>query len=488
MYETEFTVRQLGEGQFKQELSEFAFNLLKERIASFKKKDSNTLHDNIWRSLEINIGNYCNLQCKYCYINRYNDKLYPMHSLKGDTALRNLNILLNWLYDQQCVPRNIEIFGGDVFSSQYGFGVLNTLLEFFKGKELKPAEISIPANGTFILDDRKTQKVEKMIGDFAENNIILQISLSIDGKYMEEINRPFKPIFHKQRDDVFFEKAFKFAQKHGFGFHPMVYSNNIEHWPENFVWFVQNYYKHGIPLTHLYLLAVRNYEWTQSQIIDLGRFVRFLAQFTYRVMQNGDKEKFVQLILRPHTQFNILNGPFSTCQRGVGCSLQTSLMVNIADLSLQPCHRTNYEHTRIGKFIVENDSIVGFEADNPEFYVALSSFNTRSQPLCEMCIFKFLCSGICPGSQLETTGHVFIPFPSQCQMKQVEIQSIVYTLYEIGVLYDLMQQLTNEKVQSLLSVLQLTLENKKFIEQLCAKDQYFDKLTQSVQTSKGVVL
>jgi len=42
----------------------------------------------------------------------------------------------------------------------------------------------------------------------------------------------------------------------------MIYSNMIEYWSDNFLWFMRNYVKYGIPLNNLYLLEIRNVEWS----------------------------------------------------------------------------------------------------------------------------------------------------------------------------------------------------------------------------------
>jgi hypothetical protein len=57
---------------------------------------------------------------------------------------------------------------------------------------------------------------------------------------MEE-NRPYKsnldlPI-EVIRDDAYYDKCFDFVKNNGGGFHPMIYSKNIEKWKDNFLWF-----------------------------------------------------------------------------------------------------------------------------------------------------------------------------------------------------------------------------------------------------------
>jgi len=49
------------------------------------------------------------------------------------------------------------------------------------------------------------------------------------------------------------------------GFHPMIYSNKIEYWIDNFLWFQKMFYKYGINPFNVYLLEVRNVEWLPQQ-------------------------------------------------------------------------------------------------------------------------------------------------------------------------------------------------------------------------------
>jgi len=59
----------------------------------------------------------------------------------------------------------------------------------------------------------------------------------------------------------------------------MIYSNHIDKWIDNFIWFQDKFKEYDIYPFVLYLLEVRNAEWNKSQIIDMGIFMRFLVKY-----------------------------------------------------------------------------------------------------------------------------------------------------------------------------------------------------------------
>jgi len=203
------------------------------------------------------------------------------------------------------------------------------MIDTLKSLKHQPQTIVIPTNSVFLFSDTATAEVERLIEKAKPISLIL--SLSVDGKYFDDLNRPHRAGL--KRTDEYYERAFQFAKKHNFGFHPMVYSNGIEHWVDNFLWFMQMYDKYEIPYGNLYLLEVRNAEWTPKQIIELCKFVRFIIKFGYMVVANEDAKRFVDIIARGRL-FNMLGYVLSTTVRGISCSLQVAWMINLADLSV----------------------------------------------------------------------------------------------------------------------------------------------------------
>lgn len=265
-------------------------------FASWKNGDS----DN-YSSLEIIINDHCDQKCLYCYHTKFGNDYFTEESRKPENILKNVRLLIRWLKENNYKP-SIDIFTSEIFSQKIGFDVLSVLIEELPDG-YKP--VIIPTNMNFLFDEERTKMVEKLIESFAEKNISMVLSASIDGMFMEE-NRPI--ITGYTRNDLFYDKLFRFAKKYNIGFHPMIYSNRIEHWKNNFLWFQENFKKYDLPFWNIYLLEVRNVEWTSKQCTEMGKFMRFLIQWTFNFF-NGNKKEFLNFIFR-NGGFNILQNPW----------------------------------------------------------------------------------------------------------------------------------------------------------------------------------
>lgn len=398
-----------------------------------------------FEKVEIEIGTGCDLKCKYCYYNRYGEKLYPLKIQDPKLVYPNLEIFLDWMVKNNYRPE-IDFFSGEPFAQELGFKGLELILEKFKPCKNKPPRIIVPSNFTFLLSEEKTKRVEKLLKYSRKIGIPIILSASIDGKYSEG-NRPF--VSGKEtRNDKYYDKCFAFNKKWDFGFHPMVYSELIENWKKNFLWFQKNFKKFGIHFFNIYLLEVRNAEWNKKQIKEMINFIDFLVEWSYRVPCERNGDKFADLIFKKRG-YNILSNAFSNTGRGIGCSIQATLMVRLGDLTIIPCHRTSYSPYILGKFLVKNGRIIGIESNNPELLIGEISLESNNIPVCETCPIKYVCSKGCLGSQFETTGDLFSPIPSVCLLEHAKIYALIKSLKRLGLYEKIYEQIDERKKSSL---------------------------------------
>jgi len=398
------------------------------------------------------ILNYkCNLACKYCYVTHYGDELYPPELYKDEAqVLNNLEMVLDWFIENNYAPE-IEVFSGEALIQDIGYKALNMILDKFEGK-IK-TRIIIPTNYTFILSKTLTKQVETLLNRGKKIGIPIFLSASFDGKYCEA-NRPFQPGVKDLRDDDYYDKCFAFIKKWGFGFHPMIYSEKIRNWKDNFLWFQEMLKKHNIPWYRIYLLSVRNAEWSIQQTRDFHDFIEFLIKWVYDNPCNKDPKKYLDFLFKKRG-FNILNGPLSTVGRGIGCSLQSQLFLRLGDLAIVPCHRTSYEHLILGHLKVEDNKIAGISAKNPELAVTKHSFSAKMFPYCETCLIRELCSFGCLGAQIETTGDLFTPIPTVCRQQHAKIRSMIKTYQELNMLDLILSNLSTEKVYAIKKLVEI---------------------------------
>jgi len=392
-----------------------------------------------WKNLELFIGGKCNLACKYCYLHKYGDQLFPKY-LDDSTTIKNLELVCDWLLENAYYP-DIEIFSGEPLINEKGFIAIDLVLDKFANK-YPGMKLTIPTNMTFLLNDMLTSKVEELYVKAAQGNVKLLLSASVDGKYCG-VNRPMKNGLEYNTDE-FYDKVFAFIKKHGLGLHPMVYSENIELWPANFLWFQEMLNKFQIDWTNLYLLEVRNYNWSIQEVILFEKFIDFLIRWTFKQC-NSNVDEYIKFMFGHSHGFNILGSPLSSVDRGIGCSIQSTLVLRVGDLAIFPCHRLSYPIFKLGHFITQENRISGLEIDNVEMLIVKHTFEGRTMPICESCLIKDLCSLGCLGSQFEVTGDLFSPIPTVCRLEHGKIIAMIRTYKDLDIYDDVMSRISKAK-------------------------------------------
>jgi len=398
-----------------------------------------------YSSIEIYTTSDCNLACKYCYLNRHQDKLYPPEIRRDNaTILKNIRMIFEWLKKNNYTP-GIEYYSGSSLESEVGLQTLEVLYEAYKDAplEIRPPYVTVPTNYTWLMDEEYEKRVIEVLDKVKSLEIDLRFSASVDGPLMDTHNRPFRKesrlpeghlvFLEDKRDEVFYQKVFEFNAKYDFGFHPMVYSNKIHLWKENFLWFQEMYKKFGFDFSSIYMLEVRNEEWSDIQIEQFVEFMEFLMDWTWEKL-NQDKEAFLRFLTNKKG-YNILVNTLFRTNRGTSCGLQQSLYVRAGDLKIIPCHRLSYDGYNFGQFIVEGGEIVDIKAENVDFAYTISSFDFRTQPVCQDCLLKESCMGGCTGAQLEYNGEPFIPILPVCKLMHAKTVAILKKLIEFD-LYD----------------------------------------------------
>lgn len=422
------------------------------------------------KGIEIFLTTDCNLSCSYCYLNRYEDELYPSETKDMGNILHNVNILIDWLIDNKYTP-SIDFFSGSPLSSELGFKTLELLYDKYKNVplELRPPNIVVPTNYSWMLREEMIDRVQNILDKIESIDIPIFLSASVEGKYME-VNRPFRTferiaktkseLFRPEtdeRDDEFYHKVFQYNRDTGAGFHPMVYSNNIEHWKKNFVWYQEMFEEYDITHDNLYLLEVRNEEWSEKQLQYFTDFIDFLIKWSWE-KEGKNPERYIDFLFR-RRGYNILTNTASQTGRGTGCSLQTTLYVRAGDLAIVGCHRQSYDGYEWGKFIVEDDKIIDIEGKNVEFALAMSQMDATSLPYCEGCRLKNICMGPCHGSSLEYLGDPFTPIPTVCELVYRKTAQMIKSFKEIG-FYDHFLEIVDQEIRGAFTYVEKEIGNE----------------------------
>lgn len=392
-------------------------NFLKDYFyEDFKKEDG-------IKNLELIVSPKCNLKCSYCYLHKNKKRIFPNDIYNEEQIKKNLKKILNWI-DKNNYKMDLDIFSGELFAQKIGYEILEIIYNWCKNTNNRPKQITIPTNFTFILSEEYTKKVEDFIEKFSNLGVGLHLSASFDGKFCEN-NRSYKHdldinFFNKERDEDYYDRIFIFNKKHNIGLHPMIWSEHIEDWKDNFLWFQEKFKKHELRWDHLYLLQVRDKEWTDEQIKYFSEFIYFLLEFSYK----KEKENLIEWIFSS-SGFNILSQPFRHSGKGLSCAIQTSLPIRLTDMKVFPCHRLSYSGFEIGQYIDDINEGLIFKTKNTSLGLTIYGIDKKSQPVCHKCKINNLCTGGCLGSQYETNGSMFIPIQSVCKLNYILVCTII---------------------------------------------------------------
>ena len=406
--------------------------------------------------VELILSPKCNLACKYCYVNKYYHITYPDAIYDPNVAVDNAMKYLKALTKMGLAP-DVDIFSGELFAQEAGFRLLERMLQHYESlpESLRPDVVSIPTNYTFICDPKLTERVQSLVDGFKELNISINLSASVEGKYMEE-NRPCaKPIdidLKVVRDDAYYDRMFEFCKRNYFGFHPMLSAENIDKWIDNFNWWQQKLKEHDMEWDSVYILEVRNADyWTEEQLAEYQKFLHYIYFYALDKCKECGWD-FLKWLLRLEDKnndddhsvgwdngFNILMQPLCSNTNGIGCNIQQHTAVRCADLTIVPCHRLMYEQFHIAKILIDDDYNISYDCSNLEMGMVLPMVRQKIQPKCNTCPLNHICINGCLGAQYEATGDLFTPIPTICRLMLVKAKTMLDCLKESGHYHEMMK-------------------------------------------------
>lgn len=384
-------------------------------------------------SLEMMVSPVCNTSCSYCYMKNYSDFLYPC-SCNKEILLQNCHKIMKWLYKENYYPGSIEIFSGEFFNLPFWKEYLDIIFNFLgKMPEGKCIPVIIPTNGTFFFSEEKTQELQNYFDFLYEKGFIIFLSISVDGKYLDNETRPLKN--GKLYNDEFYNRMFTFGARNELSYHPMIGAKGIEKWIENFDWYIDNiqkYYK--IPkkeaLKRLYLLEVRNPDWKSQELKEFENFLNHIMDVLFE--DCSSKEEKFNLLL--NNNLNILAPLISSIGRGLGCSFQQCLDIRMGDLAIVQCHRTAYEELLGGYLNISEKGKLNIKPKNVNSYILSNSFDFKYMPKCEDCPISSFCNGPCIGCNYEVNKDLYTVVPTVCDLEYSKILTMICRIQKEGLL------------------------------------------------------
>lgn len=406
--------------------------------------------------LELYLTSDCNQKCEYCYLVKYGDNLYPKEFRDFSKILNNLELFLNYLLEQNYEVPLMTIFSGEIWHTKNGIKVLDILLNYIKKAEVPPTFIMIPSNFTFILNDSYVEIIKYYVQEYKKAGTKLHFSCSIDGKFIEQENRSFVNTKNNilKNSDEYYDKLFNFLKEESFGMHPMVNAYSIEKWKDQYIWWIDNIIKYDFTLEDIMFLEVRNDEWTTDKIFSYLDFLNTVCNYTLSKYYNNNFKEFIISALGINNNYrseNYTNFRLSKNSSMMQCTVDRMLCIRVGDLSWVPCHRTSYEPFIYGTFQIENNKITKLKANNIPLLISVYSLGYKGHPKCDACPIGDICMRGCYGAQFESTGELFYPCHTVCDLWIAKALFLYYKYEEMIKQYNFNNQTINSKMQWLYS-------------------------------------
>lgn len=447
--------------QYDKEQDELLYTILDNRFFKNWKRDK-IFNFNDERSLlpasniELFITPTCNQKCEYCYLVKY-DELYPFEINNKDKIFENLKSLLNWIKENDFYIPDIDLFSGEIWHTKFGWDFLDILYDFAKKNPGHIGKLVIPTNGSFLSKEETFFKMQNYKDNFNNVGINFIVSLSIDGKVIEDKMRPRNDTSVK--DDDFYERAFLFAKHNGFSFHPMVAAKSVKYWIANYKWWQEECKKYGLNVRDIMMLEVRNDDWDEKSISDYNSFMNFLLEdlykdcgenpeWTAKALFNFPASRFEKVVSLENSSYVPFGLPIGA--NYPGCTISTHLDIRLGDLAIIPCHRTSHKKNIYGFFeLNEKHQIVGIKANNP--YLAariLLGNNIVCSPKCDICLYNQACLKGCFGAQMEHNKDPFMPIPCVCDFFKAKLDNILNWYESHGIIDYLKEVASSENAQT----------------------------------------
>ena len=427
---------------FKTEDKILANNILKTKFYNFFKKGQKTL--------EIFLIGACKANCEYCYLKKHVKELYPLALHNQEKILSNFSLIIDWYIENEFTCP-IDIFSAEWITTPLANKIFDILYEKFSNVEKTklPKDIRIADNMQFLKDEKATADLETNIDRLKSIGIDFLISASVDGKFCD--------FGRTEVEDDFYNKLNLFLEKHKYYVHPMISSNNVKFWIQNFKWWKENFSPRI--WDRIMSLEVRDNTWTDESIQQLIQYCDFLADEKFKYF-NYDKKTMLKFVLSlptpvygdtedtPPVSYNVIGLPsVDTCYNNdtTCCSIGNVLVIRAADLVVNPCHRTYYEELKLGEYEIINGKIGDFIPTNPALLALYTNIKRSCFPHCENCKFQGICVGHCHGASYEEYRNLLVPQYEVCKMYRAKLTFLIYKYNILGI-WDELDNLTDQEI------------------------------------------
>lgn len=421
--------------------------------------------EDIESAIEIYVYGLCKSNCKYCYLKKHQEEIYPTELNDISTIIHNFELVIDWYIKNKFICM-IDFFSAEWLTTPLFEPMMQIMYDKFKNTKFRPFRIIAADNMQFLWDEEKTKQIRNWFDKFKEElNIEFTLSASVDGYYCDQ-DRVLG-------NDVFYKRLWDFMEDYDLRAHPMVSSYNIHNWIDNYIWWQNNApYKIARPLT---MLEVRDSTWDKKSIQELITFTDFLVDYQFEHFFNKNKLDFLKYVLGfnlrkeypysdpGYNSIGILSTDYVTGQDHMACSFNHQCGIRLGDLTIAPCHRLWYKEFLIAQLQTnkENNQIIDIAPLNITLGIVKARIKTSCLPHCESCPFVGICIGFCMGQAYEHHKNFLIPTKEVCDLYKAKLTFLIYKYQQMG-LWELLPQIQNynlEQIKYLQTLIPKILQN-----------------------------
>lgn len=228
----------------------------------------------------------------------------------------------------------------------------------------------------------------------------------------------------------------------------MISYEGIDNAIDNYEWFKRKFKQFKLTQKTLSIvpsyLEVRNDGWTEESIEKYKNFLLYYLNDIFHNTYNSNLQQFFEefyndysLNFKSYTPNPTFGNLHFNHRHNMGCTIGTfQLMINVQNLSFVPCHRLTYPELTGGKYIVQDNKIIGIEANEQiNTYLNLKYYNARTSMQCCVCKYNPVCIKGCLGSQYEKFGDATIPNLNVCKLLQTKYDTEIDFFHSIGLFH-----------------------------------------------------
>ena len=403
----------------------------------------------------------CNQKCKYCYITQHGNELYPKEKrVSKEIYLQHLEAFLNWLFDNKIFIPRYELFAGDLFADNLYYDIIDVFDKCLSKipkdeyedliKEVGNAVIVTPSNCFYFQYPEHQEKMREYTKKMLDkHHFILGISWSTDGYYSADSREDAGK--KSKVDEEYYNKIFAFVKEMGYGVHPMIAPENVQYAIQNFNWWTDKFKAFDLvqkDYPYPTFLEVRNGYWTDEQILQFTKFIRYIWDYKLKLNDNSMKRLARHLFVGdgeddslPTLQFYdpcVIHFAGQEDRDILGCNMASTMRVNLADLSFPICHRLTYPQFVGGHCELNNDNVItNIIADKGlSSYMQIRTLSPQYYPKCANCDYNHACLHGCLGAQYEHSGEILAPISCVCKLEQAKINTLLELYVSSGMLQD----------------------------------------------------